>query len=246
MSNIVISFVTTSLAADINKPIHLRSYQDVATIIQSQVFDAARATSAALPVFESAKIMLGDTEVEAIDAGLALNNPALRVLREAGDIWGHERPIDLLLSLGTGTKPANSVEKARDQLKNRYKQILKRAPKAAVNAATGVDQVHDALTTIFRGTNKYGMIDIDGAGEYGMSDYEAMDTIGSLTTIEMESEEGRTLLSPFTRKCCSSWSRCEYRSIESKNRLTRPKQIPIIQQHRHGYEIQGMPQHLKI
>jgi len=91
------SFVCAVAAHRIDFPTLLRSYF-VPEGINSHIWQAARATSAAPTFFKRIKI---DGEHDYIDGGIVCNNPAQQVLDEARRI-GKNRRVDCILSVGTG------------------------------------------------------------------------------------------------------------------------------------------------
>ncbi|KAF8538287.1 acyl transferase/acyl hydrolase/lysophospholipase [Trichophaea hybrida] len=94
------SFVCAVAAQNIGSPTLFRSYH-VAGGINCQIWQAARATSAAPTFFKRIKIGGQHAEIEYIDGGIGFNNPVQQVLDEAHTI--HEnRPVDCILSVGTG------------------------------------------------------------------------------------------------------------------------------------------------
>lgn len=68
-----------------------------------RIWEAARATTAAPTFFKRIAIgEEGQAKEEFIDGGLGCNNPATQVLEEARDIFGDDRPVRCLVSIGTG------------------------------------------------------------------------------------------------------------------------------------------------
>ncbi|KAI9813524.1 MAG: hypothetical protein M1826_002493 [Phylliscum demangeonii] len=63
-----------------------------------KIWEAARATTAAATFFK--RIVIGQEEF--IDAGIKCNNPAIRLLSEAQTVFGGDRPLNCLVSIGTG------------------------------------------------------------------------------------------------------------------------------------------------
>ncbi|KAI9798616.1 MAG: hypothetical protein M1826_005720, partial [Phylliscum demangeonii] len=66
--------------------------------INCKIWEAARATTAAVTFFK--RIAIGQEEF--IDAGIKCNNPAIRLLTEAQDVFGGNRSLNCLVSIGTG------------------------------------------------------------------------------------------------------------------------------------------------
>ncbi|PWN39418.1 FabD/lysophospholipase-like protein [Ceraceosorus guamensis] len=82
--------------------VHLRSYvshPNVPDLYKDfTLWQAARATSAAPVYFERLKV--GDDEF--IDGGMGFNNPVLELFTEMNHVYGPARPIETVISLGTG------------------------------------------------------------------------------------------------------------------------------------------------
>ncbi|CEH16705.1 Intracellular membrane-bound Ca2-independent phospholipase A2 [Ceraceosorus bombacis] len=82
--------------------VHLRSYvshPNVPDLYKDfTLWQAARATSAAPVYFERLKV--GDDEF--IDGGMGFNNPVLELFTEMNHVYGPARPIEAVISLGTG------------------------------------------------------------------------------------------------------------------------------------------------
>lgn len=68
-----------------------------------KIWEAARATSAAPTFFKSITISESGHSAETfVDGGIKCNNPILEVVREAQDVFGDDRHVGCILSLGTG------------------------------------------------------------------------------------------------------------------------------------------------
>jgi len=68
-----------------------------------RIWEAARATTAAPTFFKRIAIgEEGQAREEFIDGGLGCNNPAIQVLQEARNMFGNDRPVRCLISIGTG------------------------------------------------------------------------------------------------------------------------------------------------
>lgn len=68
-----------------------------------QIWEAARATTAAPTFFKRIEIgEEGQAKEEFFDGGLRCNNPVDEVLNEARDIFGNDRRVNCVVSIGTG------------------------------------------------------------------------------------------------------------------------------------------------
>ncbi|KAG7094147.1 hypothetical protein E1B28_007759 [Marasmius oreades] len=102
---VLVMAALASKVEDGNTAVHLRSY-DVGPSVPSEytgwpIWKAARATSAA-PVFFKSFENNGKVFV---DGGLGWNNPVLELIADIPAVFGKDRTIGCLLSLGTGIPP---------------------------------------------------------------------------------------------------------------------------------------------
>ena len=98
------AFVCAMPANNMEYPRRFRTYPVRALASANcQIWEAARATSAAPTVFKRIEIDdgSGGTE-EFVDGGLRCNNPTKQVLEEAKAIFGHGQPVGCVVSIGTG------------------------------------------------------------------------------------------------------------------------------------------------
>jgi predicted acylesterase/phospholipase RssA len=68
-----------------------------------KIWEAARATTAAPTIFK--RIFIGEegrAKEEFIDGGIRCNNPAIQVMEEARNMFGDDRVVNCLVSIGTG------------------------------------------------------------------------------------------------------------------------------------------------
>ncbi|KAE8365962.1 acyl transferase/acyl hydrolase/lysophospholipase [Aspergillus caelatus] len=99
-------------AANSKGPVHLRSYvntQQKSLLPNVKAWEAARATSAAPTFFPPMEIATDNgVKHKLIDAALGANNPVGWLWNEVLSVFGAGRPIDCILSIGTGI-PKNQV-----------------------------------------------------------------------------------------------------------------------------------------
>ena len=67
-----------------------------------EIWEAARATSAAPTFFKRIKIGPSGSGIDYVDAGIGCNNPTKQVIAEAARVFGEEAPIGCIVSIGTG------------------------------------------------------------------------------------------------------------------------------------------------
>ncbi|RAQ46934.1 hypothetical protein AFGD_011308 [Aspergillus flavus] len=99
-------------AANSKGPVHLRSYvntQQKSLLPNVKAWEAARATSAAPTYFLPMEVSTDKgVKQKLIDAALGANNPVGWLWNEVLSVFGAGRPIDCILSIGTGI-PKNQV-----------------------------------------------------------------------------------------------------------------------------------------
>ncbi|KAF2834882.1 FabD/lysophospholipase-like protein [Patellaria atrata CBS 101060] len=98
------AFVCAVPANNMEHPRRFRTYP-VRTLasVNCKIWEAARATTAAPTFFK--RIAIGEEDQaleEFVDGGLKCNNPANQVLDEARDVYGNDRLVRCLISIGTG------------------------------------------------------------------------------------------------------------------------------------------------
>ncbi len=76
-----------------------------------EIWQAARATSAAPTIFERIKIGPTGSAIDYVDPGLGYNNPIKQVLAEARRVFGDDARAACLLSIGTGQAAPARFEK---------------------------------------------------------------------------------------------------------------------------------------
>jgi predicted acylesterase/phospholipase RssA len=98
------AFVCAAPANSMAYPRRFRTYPIRANAsVNCTIWEAARATTAAPTCFK--RIAIGEeghAKEAFIDGGLGCNNPANQVLDEARALFGNDRPIRCLVSIGTG------------------------------------------------------------------------------------------------------------------------------------------------
>ncbi|KAI9818649.1 MAG: hypothetical protein M1826_001372 [Phylliscum demangeonii] len=93
------AFVLAMPARNMSHPRLFRTYEARENAsINCKIWEAVRATTAAVAFFK--RIAIGPEEF--IDAGIKCNNPAIRLLTEAQDVFGGNRTLNCLVSIGTG------------------------------------------------------------------------------------------------------------------------------------------------
>lgn len=100
-----LTFVCAVSTHDKKTPCLFRTYKGTSNHAHNvEIWEAARATTAAPTFFDPISIKIEAEWDQYIDGAVSFNNPALLVLNEAEDHFGPERKLGFLLSLGTGLK----------------------------------------------------------------------------------------------------------------------------------------------
>jgi predicted acylesterase/phospholipase RssA len=98
------AFVCAMPANNMEYPRRFRTYPvRVLASANCEIWEAARATSAAPTFFKRIEIDDGSGgKEEFVDGGMGCNNPVNQVLAEARDVFGNDRMVGCLVSIGTG------------------------------------------------------------------------------------------------------------------------------------------------
>jgi hypothetical protein len=176
------------LRREVTRPVHLRSYNSSAVKeVDCEIWEAARATSAASTFFDPIKI--GDLGEEFIDGGTGFNNPVDEVLNEARDIWGQEtdRRIQCIVSIGTGRPPSRKFGGNAYAVVVTLKALATDTQQTADNFAK--NHKNDALAgRYFRFNVSHGLEDV------GREEYKEMSTIAAATKDYLLEPEVRSVV----------------------------------------------------
>ncbi|KDN70942.1 hypothetical protein CSUB01_08159 [Colletotrichum sublineola] len=158
-----------------------------------EIWEAARATTAAPTFFHPITIKVEAEKDEYVDGAVRLNNPARLVLNEAESQFGSGRKLGFLLSLGTGLKTTdNGVNfvpnvKGTEPTRKNSGALLSRgtfkALKHAKQSMTDPEPTHHALEERFRGTPyAYFRLNLDrGAANIRLHEYKKMKVLRAAT-----------------------------------------------------------------
>ena len=147
--------------------------------IKCEIWEAARATSAAPTFFKEVKIKIeGGTTLRFVDGGLKCNNPIVVVMEEAEKVFGGEQSVGCIVSLGSGLKSAIGVKSPTG-----YQKIL---PVGLLNAlrdiATDSQDVADSTARRFRQkSDVYYRFNATNIGDLSLAEWESADDIVSHT-----------------------------------------------------------------
>ena len=130
-------FVTAVPTKTGGVPVRLRTYDtETDRAIPASIWEAARATSAALTYFAPIKI----DDVEYCDGGFDWNNPVELAITEAHELWP-ERQIACPVSIGTGLE--GHIQLNAEEQKGLAEKLLKASFRKAV-----AEYCVESLTTV--------------------------------------------------------------------------------------------------
>ena len=157
-----------------------RSYPTVGRdSIKCEIWEAARATSAAPTFFKEVKIRIeGGTTLHFVDGGLKCNNPVDIVMEEAEKLFGGDQSVGCIVSLGSGLKSATGIKSPTG-----YQKILPVGLlKALGDIATDSQGIADSMAKRFRKTsNFYHRFNATNIGDLSLAEWESADDIVSHT-----------------------------------------------------------------
>ncbi|KAI9811698.1 MAG: hypothetical protein M1826_003109 [Phylliscum demangeonii] len=163
------AFVAAMPAHDMTHPRLFRTYgaREHASA-NCKIWKAARATTAAATFFK--RIVIGQEEF--IDAGIKCNNPAILLLSEARTVFGDDRPLNCLVSIGTGHPGVIGLPKP-----DTFQKIL---PTAVINVlkkiATDCEgTAHDLSERFANAASSYFRFNVThGAGSISLEEWRKM------------------------------------------------------------------------
>lgn len=155
------------------------------------IYQAARATTAATTFFRPMPIVDEEGQTENfIDAALGTNNPTSICLDEAKELYGTERPLNCVVSMGTGTRHKELEKYGRrgplSQLKYLVGSVM-----LMKELGTDSEKVHLTLKDRFREYDKsyFRFNVVGGAQDISLADYKKMDELKERTRKYLETDE---------------------------------------------------------
>ena len=92
-------------------PTHFRTYDVLRKAYNCEIWEAARATSAAPTFFSAIEIGPTGSKISYVDAALGYNNPVKQVVAEAATHFGSDALVTCVVSIGTGQSKLTSYGK---------------------------------------------------------------------------------------------------------------------------------------
>ncbi|PSR97545.1 hypothetical protein BD289DRAFT_91836 [Coniella lustricola] len=155
------------------------------------IYQAARATTAATTFFRPMPIHDDEgTKENFIDAALGTNNPATICLEEARELFGSERELNCVVSLGTGTRQKELDKYGRRGPLSQIKYLVS-SVMLMKELSTDSEKVHKALEKQFDDYGKsYFRFNVDGgAQDISLADWKKMDELKERTKKYLEIAE---------------------------------------------------------
>ena len=109
-----LSFVCAVSSLDVTHPAgptHFRTYDARRKAYNCEIWEAARATSAAPTFFSAIEIGPTGSKISYVDAALGYNNPVKQVVAEASTHFGSDALVTCVVSIGTGQPKISSYDK---------------------------------------------------------------------------------------------------------------------------------------
>jgi len=93
----------------VNEPIAFRTYASQSARFNPTIVEALCATITTPPLFSPTKISSHSIQQTFVGSGLGANNPTRELLKEASSIFGADRRVAQIISLGSGTPRSISL-----------------------------------------------------------------------------------------------------------------------------------------
>ena len=145
----VVSLRKGGSGVDVNTPTLFRSYKGIGYSPDCEIWEAARATTAAPRYFAPAKITVEGRVQYFKDGAVKWNNPTKLLLEEAKSHFGRHRNLGCLVSLGTGLRPSPLKEKGGGRFGKTYSVF--EIGKMAADIITDPEVVHIDMQNRFKG-----------------------------------------------------------------------------------------------
>ena len=210
------SFVCAVGTSDITHPAGptlFRSY-DVAKNKEynCEIWEAARATSAAPTFFKRIKIGPAGSGIDYVDAGIGCNNPIKQVVAEAARVFGEEAPVACVVSIGTGQ--SGSVGLARpDAVQKIFPMSLITALK---EIATDSGKTAEEMASWYKDIpGFYSRLDVDrGLHSVSLEEWEQLGSVRAYTKNYMKLDEINRRVDDVVRALCGQ---CPDRTCKAGN-----------------------------
>ncbi|KAK0469967.1 acyl transferase/acyl hydrolase/lysophospholipase [Desarmillaria tabescens] len=181
-------FVCSMTRVNLHSPQRFRTYRGLPNQgPDCMIWEAVRATTAGLNVFKPIKITgPGGFSVDYVGASLEFNNPTQQVRDEAKKLFGNDRRIGVLVSIGTGHTSPHGFRQW-----NRMERAL---PSELINVlqsiATDCERVADEVAKEYDNDDIYFRFNIlHGAGGIPFDEWKKMNELSAHTTSYLRGPE---------------------------------------------------------
>lgn len=138
------------------------------------IWQAARATSAAPRLFKRIKIGPPGSAINYVDAGIGFNNPVNKVLEETSMVFGRDRSLSCIVSVGAGQKGVTSY----DQPDHFERLLPRKLIKALKDVATDTDRVAHEMSERFYTAGIYYRFSVDqGLETVSLDEWKRLDVV---------------------------------------------------------------------
>lgn len=222
------SFVCSMTSVNLRSPQRFRTYQGLPNQgPDCTIWEAVRATMAVPTVFKAIKIAgPGGFGSDHVSASLGFNNPTKQVRDEAEDLFGSDRHIGVLLSIGTGHIGINGFQQRNGMERALPSELID----VLQNIATDCERVADELAKEYDSDDIYFRFNIlHGAGGISFDEWKKMDEIGSHTTSYLRGPEvSRQIDRIIPCLCCIQDSEEGSKEVCPNTDVTTDKNMPRV------------------
>lgn len=155
------------------------------------IYEAARATTAATTYFRPMAIKNEDgREEKFVDAALGTNNPISILLEEAAELFGKQRTLGCVVSLGTGSRQVEMAPAGGDRLIEKTKFLVS-AIKVMKEIGTDSEKDHERMKVKFgEFEDTYFRLNVDGGAQgIELSDWKKIGELKERTRTYLQKPE---------------------------------------------------------
>ncbi|KAK0470078.1 acyl transferase/acyl hydrolase/lysophospholipase [Desarmillaria tabescens] len=174
------AFVCAMTEINLRSPQRFRTYPGLPNQgPDCKIWEAARATTATPTLFKAIKIGPGNFGSRYVDANLRFNNPTKEVRDEAKELFGSNRYIGVLVSIGTGHTGPSGLR----QRKGIEKFLPLKLIRVLQHIATDCESVADELAKEYGGDGAYFRFNVlHGTEGIYLDEWEKMSELSAHTT----------------------------------------------------------------